>query len=199
MARPAEFDRNLVLDQAKELFWRQGYRMTTINDLVQVTGMQPGSLYGAFKNKENLFLLVLDRYWYELLSHIQELFQQSTSVFTAIRAFVDLVLKQFDGNGTSKGCLLVNSMVELGRNGEGDIQRRLRDIYAELEELIECRLNRARLEGELDVSVNSGLLSVYLITCLWGINAISGTRPDYGKLVEIADVILEPLQAQLRS
>jgi TetR/AcrR family transcriptional repressor of nem operon len=60
MARPAEFDRNDVLNKAMDVFWRTGYTATSVSDLVHATNLKPGSLYAAFNSKRGLFLEVID-------------------------------------------------------------------------------------------------------------------------------------------
>lgn len=63
MPRPREFEPDAVLDQAMLRFWWQGYRATSIEDLVKATGVKPGSLYSAFPGgKRTLFLRSLERY-----------------------------------------------------------------------------------------------------------------------------------------
>ena len=60
MARHAEFNRDDVIHQATYVFWERGYARTSVSDLVDATGLQPGSLYAAFGNKKGLFLEVID-------------------------------------------------------------------------------------------------------------------------------------------
>ncbi|WP_456677935.1 TetR/AcrR family transcriptional regulator [Bradyrhizobium sp. RDM12] len=55
MSRPREFDETEVMDKALELFWRQGYEGTSLNDLLDATGLTKSSLYAAFGSKEDLF------------------------------------------------------------------------------------------------------------------------------------------------
>ena len=59
MGRPKTFDEREVITQASELFAAQGFHGTSIDDLVQKTGLLRGSLYKAFGSKRNLFLIVL--------------------------------------------------------------------------------------------------------------------------------------------
>jgi TetR/AcrR family transcriptional repressor of nem operon len=56
MARPKSFDREEVLESAMAVFWRKGYAATSIRDLVEATGLNPGSLYDTFDDKHSLFL-----------------------------------------------------------------------------------------------------------------------------------------------
>ena len=62
MAGIKQFDRHEVLDRAMAVFWEHGYEATSIQDLLEATGINRGSLYATFGNKQQLFLAVLDHY-----------------------------------------------------------------------------------------------------------------------------------------
>jgi TetR/AcrR family transcriptional repressor of nem operon len=62
MAGVKQFDQDEVLDRAMMLFWSQGYEATSIEELVEATGINRGSLYATFIDKNGLFLAVIDRY-----------------------------------------------------------------------------------------------------------------------------------------
>lgn len=57
--------RQRILDSAKAIFLEQGYKKTTIRQIVQRSGLLIGSIYHFFENKEDifcqLFLNVFDR------------------------------------------------------------------------------------------------------------------------------------------
>lgn len=60
MARPRQFDEGEVIAKASLLFSQNGYNATSVDDLLEVTGLQRGSLYKAFGSKLNLFGYCLD-------------------------------------------------------------------------------------------------------------------------------------------
>src|ERR1700730_16089934 len=63
MARPRQFDSDDVVEQSMREFWEHGYHETSVDDLVQATGVRPGSLYNAFQGgKHELFLRALELY-----------------------------------------------------------------------------------------------------------------------------------------
>lgn len=47
--------RRRILTSAKELFIQQGYKKTTIRQIVQQSGILTGSIYYFYKNKEDIF------------------------------------------------------------------------------------------------------------------------------------------------
>lgn len=65
--RPREFDRELALTKALELFWSQGYLQTSMSQLCAAMGITSPSLYCAFGSKARLFLEALayykEKYW----------------------------------------------------------------------------------------------------------------------------------------
>lgn len=61
MARPRNFDEHDVIDRAADVFGRLGYAACSVDDLVDATGLQRGSLYKAFGSKRSLFEQVLGK------------------------------------------------------------------------------------------------------------------------------------------
>ena len=61
--RPREFDRDGAIDAAMQLFWRQGYESTSLDQLKRAMGdLSAASFYGAFGSKESLYREALGRY-----------------------------------------------------------------------------------------------------------------------------------------
>ena len=61
MARPRNFNEEDVVDSAARVFGRLGYAACSIDDLVEATGLQRGSLYKVFGSKRGLFEQVLQK------------------------------------------------------------------------------------------------------------------------------------------
>lgn len=61
MARPRNFIEEDVIDRAAAVFGHLGYTACSIDDLVEATGLQRGSLYKVFGSKRGLFEKVLQK------------------------------------------------------------------------------------------------------------------------------------------
>lgn len=70
MGRRRGFDEAEVLGRCRELFLRNGFEGTSIDDLVTATGVQRGSLYGAFGSKRGLFVATLTGLNTDRLDHL---------------------------------------------------------------------------------------------------------------------------------
>jgi AcrR family transcriptional regulator len=58
---PDNSGRDAILDTSAKLFSQQGYNGVSIRDIAQACGMTNAALYYHFKNKEDLFLAMLQR------------------------------------------------------------------------------------------------------------------------------------------
>jgi len=52
-----------ILDAALALFSHQGYRATSMREIAHRAGLSTGNVYHHFKDKEAIFLALLDNYW----------------------------------------------------------------------------------------------------------------------------------------
>jgi AcrR family transcriptional regulator len=78
MGRPRSFDEEKALDQAMHVFWEKGFEGASLNDLTKAMGIKPASLYGAFRNKQELFRKALERYRAQQLRFTDDALQEPT-------------------------------------------------------------------------------------------------------------------------
>ena len=103
MARAREFNEDQVLDAAMHLFWSKGYPGTSMQDLVEATGLKPPSLYNAYGNKRDLFNIVLARYSEQVMAGFIKAVQDAPTASAAVERLLKAIVKQnFDaGSGGS--------------------------------------------------------------------------------------------------
>lgn len=102
MARRREFDMTEALDAAVEVFWRLGPEGTSVRALCDAMGIQPGSFYAAFGDKDACFRRAVGRY-------IETRPRPTRRGPAAIAEWLDAVV---DIEGRPPGCLLVVAAVE---------------------------------------------------------------------------------------
>ena len=106
MGRRKLFTREDVLDKAIAVFWKHGFAETSLQDLEQATGVRKSGLYAEFKDKEDLFVESMRRY-FDVLMARGHLTKQPLG-WTNVESF----LKVCYGSWGQKGCFSVNSMRE---------------------------------------------------------------------------------------
>jgi len=194
MARPASFDREQVLGRATETFWENGYCATSISQLVEATQLQPGSLYAAFDSKRGLFLAALDHYAQQSLKRLRGVLAEAADPLAGIRRFFDQLVAR-DGEGrTGRGCLLVNTVLELGRH-DVEVQARVKSHLAEIEGVFQGALEEAQTQGRLAPDESPDVLARFLMTTIWGLRVLGGIETDAQQARLVVDQALSVLDA----
>ncbi len=107
------FDEDAVVAKAMEVFWAKGYEATSINDLIESTGVGRGSLYNAFGGKRALFVRALAKYRAENHRETLAKLEALDDPLKAISGLFDAVLQETLRDQKKKGCFLVNTSLEL--------------------------------------------------------------------------------------
>lgn len=193
MPRPVEFDRKTALHDAMLLFWRQGYYQTSVRDLTEATRLQPGSLYGAFQSKRALFLKSLDHYSQALRTSVDAILRSDARPLARIHRFFDHLLAEQDRDRQQKGCLLVNTLLEMPAE-DAEVRDRAAGALAYVEDTFAEVLEDARCAGELPGDADPGTLAKLLMTGIFGLRVYAKTQPPPGTLAAIAKNLLRVLE-----
>lgn len=65
---PAEKRRSMILQAAAEVFAERGYRLSSVNDIIQRAGIARGTFYLYFDSKREVFLQVIQSYFEDIAS-----------------------------------------------------------------------------------------------------------------------------------
>jgi TetR/AcrR family transcriptional repressor of nem operon len=177
MARPREFDETVVLDAAVAHFWRFGYQTASVRELAASMGITGASLYNAFGDKRALFRLVLARYAEvnieDRIRHFEGDFSSRKAIEGFFRDVIDYSLK--DKN--RKGCLLVNSALELDPE-DAEMKDVVRDVFIEIEGFFKRAVLAGQESGEFPETQSAGDLARLLLGALLGIRVLARVRPS---------------------
>jgi TetR/AcrR family transcriptional regulator, transcriptional repressor for nem operon len=172
MARPRKFVEDQVIEAARDQFWGHGYAGTSLDDLVAVTGLGRGSLYGAFGDKHTIFMRALDEYSTATMAAVRaELRGSAESAYDRLVGHIRSMARVNATDSKRRGCLTAKSAAELGATDKAVARgvKRFLDAYrSELAETIAA----AQREGHLDSAVNSRDLAALVLAILRGMEAL---------------------------
>jgi TetR/AcrR family transcriptional regulator, transcriptional repressor for nem operon len=118
MARTKEFNEDQALDKAIEIFWHKGYNGTSAQDLVDYLNLSRSSIYDTFGDKQKLFTKSLQRYQKKAQDQLIQLFEESENIKVALKDIFNQAVVESLEDRITKGCLMVNSSVELAMHDE---------------------------------------------------------------------------------
>jgi TetR/AcrR family transcriptional repressor of nem operon len=176
MARPREFDEEVVLEAAVECFWSQGYAATSVRDLVQTTGLTAASLYNTFGDKRALFRTALDHY---VESSIGERIRRCEALppREAISTFFHEILSRSLSDRKHKGCMLVNSALEIAPH-DAEFRKVIARVLIRIEVFFLDCVEAGQADGTINCSMEAQNLARHLLGALMGVRVLARVRPE---------------------
>lgn len=189
MGRPRQFDPEQTLDRALDLFWQRGYEATSIQDLVEATGVNRASLYATFGDKHRLFCAVLDRYEDRAGSALVEALERPGPAREVIAAALEAVVA---AQAKAQGCLMANSAVErYGRCAEtaSRVDRSVERLRAAFSAVVA----RGQREGDISPRHAAPAWGNFLTSVVQGISVMGRAQRSQVDLAEAAALALSAL------
>ena len=191
MARSKEFNEEEALDKAMEIFWKQGYEKTSIQDLVDQMGIHRRSLYDTFGDKHSLFVQTLERYESLIAAQIRKQITEEMTTVESIRKIFELAV--YSDNTNPKGCLMVNTAVELSLL-DNEVSQRIKSAFKQTENLIADLLIRGQARGEVARSFDISELARYIHNALIGVRVLVKMTADPKEFDSTIDLTLSILK-----
>ncbi len=188
MAGVKQFDRNDVLDRAIALFWRRGYEATSIQDLVDATGINRGSLYSTFGDKQRFFLAVLDRYAEQFAKPLMEQLTDPDPR-RAIERMFEAIIRRTSDPKWPRGCLNTNTTLECPNSGD-EISRKIAEHLGQQETAIYRVLRRAQAEKALDPEQDARALARFFMGVAQALNVVNKAIADPAVLYDMMKVAM---------
>ncbi|MEU3752324.1 TetR/AcrR family transcriptional regulator [Streptomyces olivoreticuli] len=192
MGRPKQFDPDVAIDQAMDVFWRKGYAATTPQDLVDGTGIGKGSLYHAFGSKHALFARALERYRDTQAAALVELLGHPGSVRDRLRAGLEILVEIDLGDPGRRGCFGVNTATELGGVDE-EATELVRRMFERTEGAFRSALEEGQRSGEIDGCLDVHAAASLLLATVIGMRVIARTAEGPERLRRVIDGVLDAL------
>lgn len=193
--RTKEFEIDEIADAAMHVFWRHGYAATSVQDLVEGTGLSRSSLYSTFESKQGLYQKVLQRY--ELLTTLNnvKLLSGSGSLKALIRQLLVNVVEDELNDAEHKGCLVANACLELSGHDE-DVAQFVVSNLQKLQHALENLLIKAQQSGEIASTQNPRALASFFLNTMQGLRVLGkGSQLEQRKqcLMDVVEVALNVL------
>ena len=181
-----QFDRDEALSKAMNAFWARGYDATSMQDLVDCMGVNRGSLYATFGDKRSLFIAALRRYDARYREAWVARLVATHGPRASITAAFDEAISAVLDDGSSDGCLLVNTALELSPHDK-EISAIVDTGLSAMESFFRDRIEQGQAAGEIPqhlapVDTARGLLSLFI-----GLRVLARARPDEPLLRSVAN------------
>jgi AcrR family transcriptional regulator len=192
MARPREFDESTAVDSAMHAFWEHGYEATSTQDLCEATGLGRSSVYNTFTSKKALFERSLTHYTDTELTRRRAILEGPGPAAGRITAVIGTAI---DADAErNRGCLVVNTLAELGLPDDEVGAALRRDTDQNLAMFTACVAEGGR-DGSLRPGLVPGDVAEFLLSTISGLRVMSRRGTSREAMRAVADLALSAIVA----
>lgn len=173
-------------------FWDNGYAGTSLDDLLAASGLGKGSLYGAFGDKQSLFLRVLREYDQANDRMLRTWLEHADRAIEVIRGFVTGPVHDPGGEQARRGCLLANTAMELSASAS-EVAAEARRSYAATTSVLVDAVRRAQREGDVAPHVDPDRTAHAVLAGQLGLIVLGRVGQDPTALSTMAETLLDGL------
>jgi TetR/AcrR family transcriptional regulator, copper-responsive repressor len=147
--RPRAYQPEIALGKALDLFRKDGFAATSLDDLSAATGMNRPSLYGAFGDKRELFIKSYQRYRADARAAMIDIFKQELPIRKRLERIFAVALDIYlSGDTGPRGCFTVMTAASEAVS-DPEIRALVLEGFSELDKAFTACFRLARESGEL--------------------------------------------------
>lgn len=190
MPRTKVYDREDVLRNAVDVFWRKGYRACSVADLVKATGLNTASMYKEFGDKDGLFVESLEYYRQNILAARLNTLKENPGL-QGIEVFLETIVNGA-ANQKYKGCLMMNHLSQI-HSITPPAAKKLDELRNTLEELLTVAISNAQESGDIQSTKSPAELASFLTCFVHGL-VLYGRHPKSKTAIPgLKNIILQAL------
>lgn len=172
MARSREFDPKVAVEEAMKVFWKKGYVDTSIEDLVEATGVSRYGLYGEFGSKRGLFLASLDHYQETAIREYFGVIERPGAGLREIRIYCEQLVEIYSHPAGKLGCLVCNTATEVAPHDKG-VEKKIKFAIERMTAGIRAALMNSKNRGEVRPDLDVGQAADFLTGALLGASVMA--------------------------
>jgi AcrR family transcriptional regulator len=157
--RPRAYQPDVALGRALDLFRKDGFAATSLDDLSTATGMNRPSLYGAFGDKRELYIKSYQRYREDARAAMIDIFKDELPIRQRLQRIYAVALDIYlSGEAGPRGCFTVMTAASEAVS-DPEIRSLVLEGFTELDKAFANCFRHAREKGELAASANATVLA----------------------------------------
>ena len=190
MARSVEFDEQLAISKAMDVFWKKGYNGASMRDLTEAMGINSSSLYNTIGDKHQLFVKCLKHYTESRMEAARKQFQQIASPLKAIEKYINASVYTIINEPNS--CLAIKTTFEIATS-DAEVQKVIKADNEFTYQLLIELVKKAIQKQEISVSQDPEMLTDYIINHFTGWHESFIIHQDKARIKKTAQFLIEQL------
>lgn len=108
----AERTKQFIIEKTAPVFNAKGYAGTSMNDLMEATGLTKGSIYGNFENKDEVALAAFDYNFGKVVAYLRQNIEARTNAIDKLLVYPETYRHYLKLPFLKAGCPVLNTATE---------------------------------------------------------------------------------------
>jgi AcrR family transcriptional regulator len=192
----ADQTRQFIIESTATLFNKNGYSGTSLSDMTKATGLTKGSIYGNFKNKEEVAIEVFKHNSGLLAKKMENAMSLESSFYGKLTAFTEFYRNNWASMLERGGCPLLNTATEMD-DALPFMKSTVRHSFTRLSDRVERLIEQGKTEGEFRENANGATYASLFIMLIEGGILLSKTFENQAHLNQALDRVLKIIDEEL--
>ncbi|RYY87406.1 MAG: TetR/AcrR family transcriptional regulator [Chitinophagaceae bacterium] len=163
----AEKTRQFIIEKTAPIFNAKGFVGTSLNDLTEATGLTKGSIYGNFKNKDEVALAVFDYNFGNVTAYVKERILAQDNAVERLLVYPRIYRNFLKIPFLKTGCPILNTSTEAD-DTHPELKKRAADALRFWKGAIENQVKRGIERGEFRADADPVLIAVVMMSLIEG-------------------------------
>jgi TetR/AcrR family transcriptional repressor of nem operon len=178
--------RRYIIEKTSKIFNKKGYAGTSLTDLTSATKLTKGSIYGNFKNKEEVAEAAFNFNYQSLIKRFTPNLSAARTAKEKLHAFLNTYEALFDSLIDAGGCPILNNAVDADDTNEKMKQLSVKAI-ADWEKNLVSLIKLGMEQKEIDSSIDAQFYTDLFITAIEGslmVSKVTGEKRYFTHVIK---------------
>lgn len=186
--------RQFIIEQTAPIFNKKGFAGTSLSDLTLATGLTKGSIYGNFKNKDEVAIAAFEHNIGKIESLLRQLMAEAPSPLEKLKAYVAFYRSPELFPVFKLGCPIVNAAPEAD-DTHPLLQEKVNQTILRWDTNIQTLIRKGIEAGQIKKDTEASAFSARMIALIEGGSLISKSTGDWRFLEEALQQLEDSISA----
>ncbi len=163
----AEETREWIIEKAAPLFNTQGYAGTSMRDIMEITELSKGCIYGHFKNKDQIALIIFDYNFNRITDYIKGKLLATDHSIERLRVYPHVYRSYQEVPFLQTGCPILNTATEAD-DTHPELRKRAAKALEVWKKALENQIKRGIARKEIKSETDATEFAVIMISMIEG-------------------------------
>lgn len=159
--------KQLIIEKTAGVFNVKGYAGTSMNDIMEATGLSKGCIYGNFENKDDVALAAFDYNYNKVVEYIKSKILATESAIERMLVYPKTYRNYFRFQFLQAGCPILNTSTEAD-DTHPQLRERASAALAMWKTSLENQVKRGVTRKEIKPDTNPAEIAVIVISMIEG-------------------------------